>query len=94
MMPMPRVKMPRPKFIVTKEFGGFTIKKRVKKTGYVKYLFFFKRKYEYFGYSYILKPDIFIGALGVLKDNVLIFESKKQCKRYINENIKKEYFIY
>lgn len=94
MIPMPKHLIPKPKFIITKEYGGFTIKKRVKKTDYIRFLYFFKSKYEYISYSYILKPHSIIGMLGILKDNVLIFDSKKQAKKYIKENTKKEYFIY
>lgn len=83
-----------PQFIITKEYGGFTIKKRVKKTDYIRFLYFFKSKYEYFGYSYILKPNTVIGNLGILKDNVFIFDSKKKAKNYIKENTIKKYFIY
>lgn len=93
-MPMPLHKIPKPQFIITKEYGGFTIKSRVKKIDYIRFLFFFKRKYEYYCYSYILNPHTVIGILGPLKENVLIFESKKQVKKYIKENTRKEYFIY
>lgn len=94
-MYVPKYKIAKPpQFIIIKEYGGFTIKKRVKKTDYIKFLYFFKSKYEYFGYSYILKPNIVIGNLGILINNVLIFDSKKQAKKYIKEKTIKKYFIY
>lgn len=95
MMLLQRVIIPKPpQFIITKEYGGFTIKKRVKKTDYVRFLFFFKKKYEYFGYDSVLKKNIIISSLGILKTDVRVFESKKDVKKYIKENTQKKYFVY
>ena len=57
-MPMPMVRIPKPKYIITKEYGGYTLKKLVKQTDYVRFLFFFKKQYEYFDYSYILNQRL------------------------------------
>lgn len=92
-VPMYKIKKP-PQFIIIKEYGGFTIKKRVKKTDYIKFLYFFKSQYEYFGYDYILKENTNVGKLGILNENILLFNSKKQAKKYIKEKTIKKYFIY
>lgn len=83
-----------PKFIITKSKKGFTIKKRVRKTGYYRLFYLFKREYSYFGYDYVLDTKTNVGSLGITSFNIRIFKSKKDVKKYIKENTEKKYFIY
>lgn len=94
MIPMPKIKMPKPLFIIIKQNNGFVIKKRIRETRYYKILFLFKKYYESIRYVYVLKDNISVGSLGVLDTDVRIFETKKEVKKYIKENTIKKYYIY